>query len=161
MFFKKGVLNIFAKFTGKHLCQSFFFNKVAGLNLRPATLFKKRLWHRCFLVDFVKFLRTLFLQNTSGRLLLVFLKHNSLKLDIFFNPICAPCFSGSRFFRVHVFQGPGYSGYGFKVQVQVLEVAFFNKVLGWKPETVRSSHCRCSAKQGVLKNLANFTGVSF
>ena len=34
------------KFTGKHLCQSLFFNKVAGL--RPATLLKKRLGHRCF-----------------------------------------------------------------------------------------------------------------
>ena len=31
----------FAKFTGKHLCQSLFFNKIAGL--RPATLLKKRL----------------------------------------------------------------------------------------------------------------------
>ena len=31
---KKGVLRNFAKFTGKHLCQSLFFNKVAGL--RPA-----------------------------------------------------------------------------------------------------------------------------
>ena len=31
---------------------------------------KKRLWHRCFPVNFVKFLRTPFLQNTSGRLLL-------------------------------------------------------------------------------------------
>ena len=27
---KKGVLRDFAKFTGKHLCQSLFFNKVAG-----------------------------------------------------------------------------------------------------------------------------------
>ena len=27
----------------------------------PATLLKKRLWHRCFPVNFVKFLRTLFL----------------------------------------------------------------------------------------------------
>ena len=26
--------------------------------LRPATLFKKRLWHRCFPVNFAKFLRT-------------------------------------------------------------------------------------------------------
>ena len=34
------------------------------------TLVKKRLWHRCFPVNFVKFLRTPFLQNTSGRLLL-------------------------------------------------------------------------------------------
>ena len=37
--------------------------------LRPATLLKKRLWHRRFPVNFVKFLRTPFLQNTSGRLL--------------------------------------------------------------------------------------------
>ena len=42
---KKGVLRNFAKLTGKHLCQSLFFNKVEGL--RPATLLKKRLWHRC------------------------------------------------------------------------------------------------------------------
>ena len=40
------------------------FNKVAGL--RPATLFKKRLWHRCFPVNFAKFLKHLFLQNFSG-----------------------------------------------------------------------------------------------
>ena len=60
----KGVLRIFTKFTGKHLCQSFFFNKVAGL--RPATLLKKRLWHRCFPVNFAKFLKTPFLRNTCG-----------------------------------------------------------------------------------------------
>ena len=58
VFCKKGVLRNIAKFTGKHLCQSLFFNKVAGL--RPATLLKKRLWHRCFPVNFAKFLRTPF-----------------------------------------------------------------------------------------------------
>ena len=31
-----------------------------------ATLLKKRPWHRCFHVNFAKFLRTPFLQNTSG-----------------------------------------------------------------------------------------------
>ena len=46
-----GVLINFAKFTGKHLCQSQFFNKVAGL------------WHRCFPVNFAKFLRTPFLTS--------------------------------------------------------------------------------------------------
>ena len=35
--------------------------------LRPATLLKKRLWHRCF----VNFLITHFSQNTSWRLLLI------------------------------------------------------------------------------------------
>ena len=53
---KKGVVKNFIKFIGKHLCQSLFFNKVASL--RPATLLEKRLWHRCFPVNFVKFLRT-------------------------------------------------------------------------------------------------------
>ena len=51
VFCKKGVLKNFTKFTGKGLCQSLFFNKIAGL--------KKRLWHRCP-VNFVKFLRTPF-----------------------------------------------------------------------------------------------------
>ena len=39
VFYEKGVLKNFVQFTGKHLCQSLFFNKVAGL--RPAILFKK------------------------------------------------------------------------------------------------------------------------
>ena len=62
------VLRNSTKFTGKHLCHSLFFNKVAAL--RPATLLKKRLWNTCFPVNFAKFPRTPFLQNTSGRLLL-------------------------------------------------------------------------------------------
>ena len=33
MFCKEDALKIFAKFAGKHLCQSLFFNKVAGLRL--------------------------------------------------------------------------------------------------------------------------------
>ena len=39
VFCKEGVLRKFAKFTGKRLCQSLFFNKVPGM--RPATLLKK------------------------------------------------------------------------------------------------------------------------
>ena len=58
VFCKKGVLKNFIKFTGKHLRQSLFFKKVAG---RSTTLLKNRLWHRCFSVNFVKFLRTSFL----------------------------------------------------------------------------------------------------
>ena len=68
VFCKKSVLRNFAKFTGKHLCQSLFFNKFASL--RSATLLKKRIWHRCFPVNFGKFSRRLLLQNTSRRLLL-------------------------------------------------------------------------------------------
>ena len=58
VFCRKGVLRNFAKFTGKRLCFS------------PVTLLKKSPWHRCFPVNFAKFLRTPFLQNTSGRLLM-------------------------------------------------------------------------------------------
>ena len=59
VFCKKGVLRNFTKFTGKRLCQSLIFNKVAGL--RPANLVKKRIQHRCSPVNFAKFLRTPFL----------------------------------------------------------------------------------------------------
>ena len=45
-FVNKGILRNFAKFTGKHMCL-----------LRPATLLKKRLRHRCFPVNFPRFLR--------------------------------------------------------------------------------------------------------
>ena len=68
VFCKKGVLRNFGKFTGKHQCQSLFFNKVAGL--RPATLLEKRPWHRCFRVNIVKFLRTSFLTEHLWWLLL-------------------------------------------------------------------------------------------
>ena len=54
VFYKKGVFRNFAKFIGKHLCQSLFFNKVVGL-------LKKILLHRCFPVNFANFLRTPFL----------------------------------------------------------------------------------------------------
>ena len=55
VFCKKGVPWNFTKFTGKHLCQSLFFNKI---KLHTSGLLKKRLWHRCFPVNFAKFLRT-------------------------------------------------------------------------------------------------------
>ena len=65
---RKVVLRNFSKFTGKKLCQSLFFNKVA--RLRPATLLKKRLWHRCVPVNFAKFLRTPFFTEHLRWLLL-------------------------------------------------------------------------------------------
>ena len=68
MFCKKGVLRNFAKFTAKNLSQSLFFNKVAAL--RPATLLKKSLWHRCFPLNFAKFLRTPFFMEHLCWLLL-------------------------------------------------------------------------------------------
>ena len=68
VFCEKGILRNFVKFTGKHLRQGLFFNKVAGL--RPATLLKKRLWCRCFPVNFTKFLRTPFFREHIWWLLL-------------------------------------------------------------------------------------------
>ena len=68
---KKIILKNFTRFTGKQMCWSLLFNKVSGQRLK--TLLKKRLQHRCFLANFAKFLRTLFLQNTPGQLLLTFL----------------------------------------------------------------------------------------
>ena len=44
-----------------------FFHKIAWL--RSATLLKRRLWHRSFPVNFVKYLRKPFQQNSSERLL--------------------------------------------------------------------------------------------
>ena len=61
---KKGVRRNLTKFT-ESTCA-----RVPFLSLRPATLLKKRLRRRCFPANFVKFLRTSFLQNTSGQLLL-------------------------------------------------------------------------------------------
>ena len=58
---QKGVLRNFTKFIGKHMCQGLFFNKVAGLKTPMPEVLKKRVLHRCFLVNFVKFLRIPFL----------------------------------------------------------------------------------------------------
>ena len=66
---KKHVVKNFSKFTGKHLCWSFLFNKIAGLRCFW-TLLIKILRHRCFPVNFAKFLRAPFLLNSSGKLLL-------------------------------------------------------------------------------------------
>ena len=63
MFCKKGALGNFAKFTGKHLCQSLLFNKVALWHSDAGAL-----WHRCFPVNFVKFLRTTFFIAASANL---------------------------------------------------------------------------------------------
>ena len=57
VFCRKGILRNFAKFTGKHLYQNLFVNKVVGC----ATLLKKRLLQWCFSINFAKFLRTPFL----------------------------------------------------------------------------------------------------
>ena len=66
MFFRIGVLKNIAIFTGKHLCWSLLLKK---------SILKKRLQHRSFPVNIAKFLRTPFLQNTSGWLFLLGMIH--------------------------------------------------------------------------------------
>ena len=84
MLFKKSVLRNFAKFTGKHLCQGLFLNKVEGL--RPPTLLKIRLWHRCFPENLAKFLGTPFLTERLRWLLLSYVKeYPSMALKVYFN----------------------------------------------------------------------------
>ena len=82
MFCEKSVIKNFTKFTRKHLCQSHFFNKVAGpglffnkvAGLRPVTLLKNRFWYSCFPMNFVKFLRTPFFTAHLWWLLLCLFK---------------------------------------------------------------------------------------
>ena len=80
---KDGLLKYFENFTRKHLCWTFF--ESSGLQLYQKVLltlvfscgiceslkntyFEENLW---ILVNFAKFVRTAFLQNTTGRLLLI------------------------------------------------------------------------------------------
>ena len=58
-----------------HGC-TFFFLILDGyehLSMSLQLYLKKRLWHRCFPVNFAKFLRSSFSQNTYGRLHLSFI----------------------------------------------------------------------------------------
>ena len=59
VFYKKVFLEIPQN---SHLCESLFYNKVSGL--RPATLLKRRFWHRCFSVNLMKPLRAPFIYRT-------------------------------------------------------------------------------------------------
>ena len=91
LFYKKGFVKIFAKFTVKHLCWSLFFQKQplevfcknrcsqkfrktyrktpvpeSPFQLQASglqTLLKKRLWRECFPVNFTKSLKATFLQS--------------------------------------------------------------------------------------------------
>ena len=59
--FKKCALENFAKFTGKHLRQRLFLIK---FRTGPCNFIKKRLWHRCFLVNLQNFQEHLFFNRT-------------------------------------------------------------------------------------------------
>ena len=73
MFCKEGVLRNFAKLTEKHLCQSLFFNKVAGL--RPGTV---EALAQVFPCEFCEVSKSTF-STEHLRWLLLFMEINSLK----------------------------------------------------------------------------------
>ena len=56
----KGVLRNFAKFTGKHLCQSIFFNKVAG----ACNFIKKETLAQVFSCEFCEISKNTFFYRT-------------------------------------------------------------------------------------------------
>ena len=65
---KKGVLRNLAKFTGKHLCQRLFFNKVAGLRPKVCNFIKKESLAKVLSCEFCEISKETFF--TDGRLLL-------------------------------------------------------------------------------------------
>ena len=78
---RKGALRNFAKFTGKTCARDSFLIKMQ----KERDPEKKGLSYRCFLVNFVKFLRTPFLQNTSKRLLLHSCLYFCFRLNVILN----------------------------------------------------------------------------
>ena len=57
---RKDVLKNFAKFIGKHLCQSFSFNKVAGLRPQVCNLIKKETLTQVFSCEFCEIFKNTF-----------------------------------------------------------------------------------------------------
>ena len=128
---KKGVFKTFIKFTEKHLCWILFLNKVAGL--RPPTLLKKRLQYRYFTVNFVKFLRSSFLQALPGDCFFLFiLSRTSLGRQL--SQITLNTFNRGVYFNVTFL---------FSILVGTLQIC-------------RSSRSQMFLKIGVLKNFSNF-----
>ena len=60
---KKGVLRNFIKFTGKHLCQSLFFNKLAGLRPQACKFIKKETLAQVFSCEFYEISKNTFLHT--------------------------------------------------------------------------------------------------
>ena len=88
VFYEKIFLEI-SQNSQESTCATVFFNKVAGL--RPATLLKNTLWHRCFPVNFAKFPRTCGWAGSNQRLCSVnpILK---IKFEKTFDNICKMLF---------------------------------------------------------------------
>ena len=61
VFCKNGVLRNFAKFTGKHLCQNLFFNKVVG---KACNFIKKESLAQVFSCEFCEISKKTFFYRT-------------------------------------------------------------------------------------------------
>ena len=61
VFCKKSVLGNFAKFTGKHQCQSLFFNKVVGLRPEACNFIKKEALAQVFSCEFCEISKNTFI----------------------------------------------------------------------------------------------------
>ena len=149
----KGVLRNFTKFTRKHLCQSF----------RPATLLNKRLWHRCFTVNFAKIsLKTLFTEHlwtTACEFITETLIFRSSRLQMFFKvsvlknfAMLGPLSNNKPSFPEHLWWlllNLWGSKYFFVAE---------HGIYCWQSHWFRSSHQRCSVRKGILRNFAKLTG---
>ena len=60
--YKKGVLKNFLNFTGKYLCQSLFFNNIAGLGV--CNFIKNEVLERAFSCEIYEILKNTFLYRT-------------------------------------------------------------------------------------------------
>ena len=70
MFFEKVFLKIHQNLQENTGARVSFLIKLQASGLRPAALLKKRLWHRCFPVNFAKFLRApIFIEHLRWLLL--------------------------------------------------------------------------------------------
>ena len=74
MFCNKGVLRNFAKFTGKHLFQSLFFNKLA--RLRPVTFLKKESLAQVFSCKFCEVSKNTFFYRIPSAAASVYYNEN-------------------------------------------------------------------------------------
>ena len=106
----------------------------------PEPLLKKRLWRRCFSVNFAKFLRHLFLQNNSGGCF--WIRGMTVTRWVWTN-------SGNSW---NVISGYLYWN---KVLIYPVILLFGRFIFLY---LFRSSYRRCSVRIRVLRNFGKFTG---
>ena len=121
------------------------------INLRPATLLRKRLWHRCFPANFAKFIRAPFIIEQLWWLLLMFLQTSQywslflIKLQVSFSRI--PMVTSSDFSLHKYFFGAEHGIYCW-LSHQFLKARV-------KPQKYP---LKLFCKKGAFRKFANFPG---